>query len=441
MREVVKLAADLGVTENEVFFRDVKNTEIKFENDNLKNIASTQNSGIGIRGIYNNKLGVCSYTHESDSKNSIERLKESSKFSEPKEYEFSKPSFYNNPVIYDANTENIDVNRLVREGSLIIDKIKQYDKNTITSVTFENEIETIKISNSFGVEGQYIKSSFVAYVTGQIIDGTNFSDVDTYKYGIDKNYDLDLLVNTFIAKMKIARANAKFQSGPTKIIFTPKAFGNIMTTISQGVNGSTIEKGISPLCGRIGDAIFDDRFSMVDDASLDYHLGSAPFDDEGVPTKKNIIIENGVLKSYIHSLKTAAKTGFEPTGNGNRGSYSSLPSPSFNNMLIVPGRMNFEEMLDIMNEGIIIDEILGLEMNNILNGDFGGNIQLGYKVEKGKIIGRIKNAVFNSNIYSILKNNLIGISNLEYNDPLIYNVFSPKKQPCVMFDNINITIK
>lgn len=242
MKRIIETASSKGVKEVEVFYRELINNEIRFENNNLKNIIASQNSGMGIRGVYDGRIGFCSLTHETDVQEAIDRLIESSKFSEPKEFEFSKPSQYVKPKIYSKSIEKISIEKIVSDGEKIIDSIKQYDKNILTNITFETEVKTIKINNSFGVDEEYKKSSFVVYVSGQIIDGTNFIEVDCYKYGIDTQYDINTLIATFIERMKLSRIQTEFESGKTKILFTPKAFGDIMSTISQGVNGNAVEK-------------------------------------------------------------------------------------------------------------------------------------------------------------------------------------------------------
>ena len=441
MKEIIEIALKKGLNEAEVYQSDTVSQEVSFENNNLKNISTLQNSGIGIRGIHNNKIGVCSVTHESDIEKSLDTLVDSSQFSEPKEFDFSKPSKFASPKVYDKSIEKVNVDILVSDGEKIIEKIGQYDKDITVDISFSSDISTTIINNSFGMSGEYRKSAFAAYISGKLIEGTSFIETDCYKYGIDSNYDIDTLVNTFIERIKLARNEVGFESGITNILFTPKALKGILATVSEGVNGNAVEKGISPLCGRIGETIFDERFTLIDDATLDDHVGSMPFDDEGTPTMRNYLIKDGVLKSYVHSLKTAAKTNSQPTGNGIRGSYDSPPYPSINNMIIEPGKVSFEEMLEMMGTGIIIDEILGLQMNNLLNGDFGGNISLGFKVENGKIDGRVKNVVFNSNIYKLLKDDLMAFSNLKYTHPIVNSIFAAKKQPCALFKGINVTIK
>lgn len=441
MKEIIENAIKKGLSEVEVYQSNLESQEVSFENNNLKNISTVQNSGIGIRGIYNNKVGVCSVTHEADIEKGLDSLIDSSQFSEPKEFDFAKPSKYASPKVYDKSIEKLDINRFVSDGEKIINKIHDYDKDITVDVSFSIDIDTTRINNSFGANGEYKKSAFAAYVGGKIIEGTSFIETYSYKQGIDANYNIDELINTFIERIKLARNEVGFESGVTNILFTPKAFKNILMTVTQGVNGNSVEKGISPLCNKIGQTIFDDRFTLIDDATLDNQLGSMPFDDEGTPTSRNYLIKNGVLKSYVHSLKTAAKTNSQPTGNGVRGSYDAPPSPSINNMIIEPSKTSFEEMLEMMGTGIIIDEILGLQMSNLLNGDIGGNISLGFKVENGKIIGRVKNAVFNSNIYKILKDDLMALSNLNYTHPIVNSIFTVKKQPCALFKGINVTIK
>ena len=190
----------------------------------------------------------------------------------------------------------------------------------------------------------------------------------------------------------------------------------IFLTLYTGLSGAMIEKGVSPLCGKIGEKIFDERITIVDDGTLKDGIYSMPFDDEGTKAQKTVLFENGVLKSHIHSLRTAEKLGCAPTGNGLKQANSSsgkalgaIQRPNISNWVMTPGNIAYEDMIKDIKDGVIIDEIMGLFTSNLLNGDFAGNIGTGYLIKDGKIVGRAKDAAINANIYNIFNNNLVGI--------------------------------
>ena len=126
-----------------------------------------------------------------------------------------------------------------------------------------------------------------------------------------------------------------------------------------------------------------------------------------MPTRVTPLIDKGVASNFIYDLKTAAQAGAETTGNAARGS-GSLPSPSTSVISIAEGDMTFDEMVADMKEGLVVERFLGAGQTNILAGDYSGNVLLGYKVENGQIVGRVKNSMLSGNVYETL-NNLIAI--------------------------------
>jgi PmbA protein len=108
-----------------------------------------------------------------------------------------------------------------------------------------------------------------------------------------------------------------------------------------------------------------------------------------------------VLANFLYDLQTAAIAGTRSTGNGNR-ARGGLPTPSINAIIIEEGGTTFKDMLRNMKEGLVIEMLIGAEQGNVLGGEFSGNVLLGYKVERGEIVGRVKDTIVSGNIYESL---------------------------------------
>jgi PmbA protein len=147
--------------------------------------------------------------------------------------------------------------------------------------------------------------------------------------------------------------------------------------------------------------VFDERLSLWDDATVTYHPRSRPCDDEGVPSQSTPLIEHGVVKGFLYDLQTAGLAGVQSTGSGDRGR-GGLPTPSISNLIFKTGAVSFEDMVGDLKEGLVVEQLMGAEQTNVLGGEFSGNVLLGYKVEKGEIVGRVKNTVVSGNIYQVL---------------------------------------
>jgi len=121
-----------------------------------------------------------------------------------------------------------------------------------------------------------------------------------------------------------------------------------------------------------------------------------------MPSQCTPLIEQGTVANFLYDLQTAALAHTQSTGNGSRG-HGGLPTPSPSAFIIAPGNTAFDEMVNDMKEGLIIEWLMGAEQGNILGGDFSGNVLLGFKVESGKIVGRVKDTMVSGNIYQVLK--------------------------------------
>ncbi len=119
------------------------------------------------------------------------------------------------------------------------------------------------------------------------------------------------------------------------------------------------------------------------------------------PASAPPLLREGAVANFLYDLQTAALAGTRSTGNGSRN--GGLPTPSPTTLTIAPGKTSFDEMLGDIKEGLVIEHLMGAEQGNILGGDFSGNVLLGYKVENGKIVGRVKDTMVSGNIYQVLK--------------------------------------
>ena len=170
-----------------------------------------------------------------------------------------------------------------------------------------------------------------------------------------------------------------------------------------GFNGKSVLQGSSPLVGKLGEQLLDERFSLWDNPTLAMVPGSRMCDDEGVPSARMPLVDKGVVSNFLYDLQTAGQAGTKSTGNSHR-SLNSLPRPGVSVTLVFPGDVSFQEMIGDVKDGIVVDRLLGAGQGNTLSGDFNANVLLGYRIENGKIAGRLKNTVISGNVYTALRN-------------------------------------
>ncbi len=187
------------------------------------------------------------------------------------------------------------------------------------------------------------------------------------------------------------------------VVFTPDGVASaLILPLMAAFNGRTVLEGASPIGDKTGQQVFDRKLCLWDDPTVAYRPSSRPCDDEGVSSWRTPLIEEGAVAGFLYDLQTAALANTRSTGNGSR-RHGGLPAPSPSAFIIAPGGTKFDEMVRDMKEGLVIEHLMGAEQGNILSGDFSGNVLLGYKVENGKIVGRVKNTMVSGNVYRILK--------------------------------------
>ncbi len=166
--------------------------------------------------------------------------------------------------------------------------------------------------------------------------------------------------------------------------------------VGHGLEGDFNRKGSSNYSGKIGEKVASDLCTIVDDGTMLNRRGSMTIDDEGVPAKYNVLIENGVLKSYMQDKLNARLMGVEPTGNGRRESYAHLPMPRMTNTYMLAGQSTPEDIIASVDNGIYANNFAGGQVD-ITSGKFVFSASEAYLIENGKITKPVKGATLIGN--------------------------------------------
>ncbi|MCB9996190.1 MAG: metalloprotease TldD [Rhodospirillales bacterium] len=172
--------------------------------------------------------------------------------------------------------------------------------------------------------------------------------------------------------------------------------------VGHGLEGDFNRKGISVYSGKMGTQVANPAVTIVDQGDMPGERGSLHFDDEGIPTQENVLVENGILKAYMHDRQSALLTGEKPTGNGRRESYRDLPMPRMTNTYFRPGNDTPEDIIKSVKDGIYIAEMAGGNVD-ITSGRFTMQATLAYKIRDGKICEPLKGATLVGEGHEVIK--------------------------------------
>lgn len=161
--------------------------------------------------------------------------------------------------------------------------------------------------------------------------------------------------------------------------------------VGHGLEGDFNRKGTSVYAGRIGEQVASKGVTVIDDGTINARRGSLSFDDEGTPTQRNVLIEDGILKGYMQDRMNARLMGVAPTGNGRRESYDASTMPRMTNTVMLGGNADPQEIVSSIKKGIWAVDFGGGQVD-ITSGNFVFQCTEAYLVENGKVIAPVKNA-------------------------------------------------
>ncbi len=397
--------------EAEVFAFTDEAVPVEFESNRLKSIQSKQSTVIALRIFKKGRVGYGLTTQPEEIEKLIDMAVETAEFGTHAKFELPQPQQYTPVKTYDPDIEKVTIEEMVGLGQSMIDAVIDYNPEIMCDAGVSRHSGHITILNSRGLEAHYRNSLFNLGLGGNLVRGTDMLFVGDGQSSARPILNARNIIQNVLQQLDWASEQAPVESKKMPVVFTPHGVESaLIAPLASALNGKMVLEKASPLIDKIGHQVFNPALCLTDDASMDYQAGSAPFDDEGTATRITPLIENGVIKNFYYDLHTAAMAGTQSTGNGNR-SGGSLPSPGINALTIQPGAASLKEMIADINEGLLVEHLMGAEQGNILGGEFSGNVLLGYKIENGTIKGRVKNTMVYGNVYSLLYNHLAAIGN------------------------------
>jgi len=296
--------------------------------------------------------------------------------------------------------ERISYARRTEKAALDYDpRLKNSDGGSFDAATGHKVL-----ANSHGFVGEYRRSycSIAAVPIAQTEDGAMQRD---YWFSVARSLsrlDSPEDVGKIAAQRTLRRLGArKVKTAHVPVVLDPLVAVSMLDHIFEGVNGDSVYRGASFLAGKLGQKIAGERVNVIDDGTMPGGFGTSPFDGEGVPTRRTVVIENGVLNSYVLNTYTAKKLGLQTTGNASRG-LAGTPGIGPGNYFLQPGTKTPQQIISEIKDGLYVTEFLG-HGANLVTGDYsrgasgmwisGG--ELAYPVEEITVAGNLKEIFFN----------------------------------------------
>ncbi|MGH7522091.1 MAG: TldD/PmbA family protein [Gemmatimonadales bacterium] len=405
-----------GTVDNaDALWRREEQTAIGFESGRLKAAGISEEAGLNLRVVANGRMGVAGTTSaQPDPEALLARARASAELGEVVELAFPNASPQSLPPIptFFDRTANASLDDLIRMGQLLVERLSRPDCQVNVSV--EREVADTAVGNTAGARGEYRATGIAVTADVTRIAGDDVLMIYDQYVGADMPGDADLetLVRSIETRLSAALKVVTPPDGALPVVFTPAGLAAVVLPLEQALSGKTVLQGSSPLAGRVGETLFDERLSIIDDPLTPGRPASRPVDDECVASRATGLVERGKVGRFVYDLETAARAKTQSTGNGRRGVFGK-PHIGYTNVVFrvtdggaqhaAPLPMLGGGLIGDINDGLIVDDLIGVGQGNVISGAFSHPVGLAYRIQRGEITGRVKDAAVAGNAYELLK--------------------------------------
>ena len=405
---VIVEAQAMGIAEYELYYQSSSETTIGVFGHEINEFSSSEGGGVCFRCIVGGRMGYASTQalNESEAQSVVHRAAENARCLEAEEAVFlcegGKTYRQLDVVPYALPTTE----ELIKTALETQEKLYAADPAVIDGSQTQviSEHHEGAIYNSKGLDLHYANNVSGMVVAAVVSNGTEMADSYEIKLGKLDTIDTDALTAKTAADAKLKLGGEPPRSGAMPVIFNPDAMASMLAVFSSVFSSENAQKGLSRLGDSEGQVIAAPCVTLVDDPFHPASPAQMNFDGEGCPTFTKNVIENGVLKTLLYNMKTAAVAGRETTGNASKAGYDAAVAVRPFTMYLSGGELTEEELLAKAGSGVYINSLGGLHAGaNPISGDFSLQ-SAGFLIEDGRKTDYIKSFTVAGNFYQLLKN-------------------------------------
>ena len=408
---VLKRAKDLGATEADLLVAEGDSVSVQVRMSEVDRLSKAREKVLGIR-VFFGKRSASSSTSDF-SKASLDRLvsdtcslaravveDETSGLPGPDQMVVDIPDMDMKDDRQLAVDEEIDLAKRTEQSAFSADPRITNSEGAECSAGYGS----ILLANSHGFVGSYASSSYSLSMSPIALDSQNGGMQRDYWYSVKRKFhelDSPESIGQEAARRTVRRLGSRpITTQEVPVIFDPETAKSLLGHISSAVSGYSLYKGASFLLGQLGKSIASELVTVIDDGRLAGGLGSRPFDGEGLATRKTLVIDRGMLSSYLLDTYSGRKLGMASTGNASR-SVGENPTVGATNLFLSPGSYSPDEILKSMKRGLYVTDLIGFGVN-LVTGDYSRGAA-GFWVENGELTHPVEEVTIAGNLQQILK--------------------------------------
>jgi PmbA protein len=414
------------------------------EGGNVTFGATDSDYGVGIRVIKDRRAGYA-YCSATTLGFGLKQAIAATKYCKPGNYEFhdntdytGERSIFDNRVASMVPEDGIGLARDMVEGA-------SFDERALPSrggIGFG--VLSMAVANSRGVaafdEGTFINGSIMSVIK----EGGMVASGDDFAMSRSMDFDFERIGHVATERAASQIGQKGVETGTMTVIMRPSAaFDVLCNTVVPALYGPAVKKDESVYASRLGQQVAAAGLTVLDDGKFDKGLNTFAMDEEGYPSRKNVLIEDGVLKMFLYDKFAALESGAEPTGSAMHAdrleastSYKVPPTTSARNIVLRGETTSEEEMVRDTRNGVLVLDVLGAHTANRASGDFSVAIYAGYAIRDGELAYPLKGGMIGGNMPKMLME-----AALADNYKAVGSGLSPAAGylPSVRFENVRVS--
>ncbi|MCS7084272.1 MAG: TldD/PmbA family protein [Aquificaceae bacterium] len=407
MRELISRAKSVlnSSFDFEIYFEKTLEKTYRVSNQKPERTQISQSSGVGVRVFKGNKVGFAYCDELKDFEECVKFAKELCEISEPDEAilvpegkelgelkgELDSAAFSESPEGRFEILISLEKKALEMDGRV----------KSLEMCELSESVSEVFCASSRGLEYYHKSSAFEASIAVVAKEGEDsamaYRAIGARYFGdLELSRMLEEVIEDAVSLLKPTGLN----SGVYEVVFSPFSASQLLEAFADIFLGDNVLRGKSALKGMEGHKVFSELLSIIDWGDMPKGYASIPIDAEGVKTRKNVLVQDGVLNGFLHGLYSAKALGKISTGSSVRSSYRVKPSSGISNLFILPRQASKEEMLE--GDVVLILELLGTHTVDEVSGDFSLGFS-GIIYKGGKKVGPVRGMTLSGNIKDVFK--------------------------------------
>jgi PmbA protein len=388
--------ANNKVDQAELYWQRQHVVSVRYENYRLQQITENDLSSVALRAIVDGKMGS-TFGVSPDQHALLDEARRAAAYGDQATFSFAPSAVYPRVANNDQAAAALRSDDLVALCESVKERVLRLRPDVALFVVASSTATRLVIETTQGAKAEN-ESTAVSLRFGAPI---REAGTGVYKSAssVSPLTPPDELIAEFDEWYGWTESASTPSTGRLPTIFAPEAAHLYLLPLWAGLDGDAIDKGTSPLLHRIGEAVLSEKLTIVDDPLRTEDPRARPFDDEGVPCQRRVLVDKGVLQGYLLDQRTAGNAAKRELFSGGT---ETSPNPWPMNITVEPGECSYRDMIADLDEGLLITAGLGFHSGNYPQGQFSVQA-VGFHIRGGKVVGRLEKTMVSGDIYEDLR--------------------------------------